>query len=98
MYKKFLEIKVDDYDEDLINLIGKYTENCLRLVAVKPDGSPLIVKEDLPEDLKEHQYYGIPLLFELMMDETHLNSRLSQKVLEWFTHIISKVAGPEIYD
>ena len=44
MYRKFLEVKVEDYDEDFINLIGKYTESCLRLVAFKNEGTKLSIK------------------------------------------------------
>ena len=35
------------------------------------------------------RFFGIPHMFELIMDKTNLNSRLSQKVLDWLLKMLS---------
>jgi len=95
MYRKFLEVKYEDYDDDFINLIGRYTEKCIRLVAFKTKDGKVILR-DIPEDLQTHKFFGIPLMFNLMMDDTPLNSRLSQKVIDYLLNIISDYPAPSL--
>jgi hypothetical protein len=96
MYTKFLEVKYEDYDDDFINLIGKYTEKCLRLVAFKSQDNKIYIQY-VPEDLQTHKYFGVPLMFNIMMDDSPLNSRLSQMALDYLLTIIADYPAQSMF-
>lgn len=96
MYTKFLTVRVDDYNEDFIELISKFTQKCLRLVIAKTESGYLDISE-VPENQKKYQFFGVPLMFELIMDETSLDTYLSQRVLVYLQEIISEFPAWNIF-
>jgi len=96
MYSKFLTVKIEDYNEDFIDLICKFTKNCLRLVLKRDEEGFLQVRE-LPEDLKQYQFFGVPLMFDLVMDHTPLDTTLSHKVLFRLQEIITEFPSTNIF-
>ena len=96
MYQKFLTVRVEDYTEDFIDLICRFTKNCLNLV-VKRDEEGNFKTLDVTEDQKKYHYFGVPFIFNLVMDNSPLELDLSQRVLLYLQDIISEFPVPNIF-
>jgi len=96
MYEKFLTVRVEDYTEDFIDLISRFTKNCLTIVVKKDeDGSFKVM--DVSEEQKKHHYFGVSFLFNLALDNSPLELDLSQKVLLYLQDIITDFPIPNIF-
>ena len=96
MYQKFLTVRVEDYNEDIVDLICRFTKNCLNLV-VKRDEEGNFKTLEVTEEQKEYHYFGVPFMFNLVMDNSPLELDLSQKVLLYLQDIISEFPVPNIF-
>jgi len=95
MYSKFLTIKYENYDEDFVDLLGRFTQKCLRLVVMKTKDGEMKVNQASMEG--EYQYFGVRLMFNLILDETPINEALSYRVLVYLQEIISEFPAAEIF-
>ena len=95
MYSKFLTVKYENYDEDFVDLIGRFTQKCLRLVVMKTKDGEVKVNQAHIEG--ENQFFGVRLMFNLIMDESPLSDTLSYRVLGYLQEIISEFPAVQIF-
>ena len=96
MYSKFLTVRMQDYNEDFVDLISKFTQKALSLVIKRIDNGVLEMVQ-VPEEQREHLLFGVPLMFDLIMDESTLDMPLSQRVLWYLQEIASIFPSTNIF-
>lgn len=97
IFNKFLEVKYENYDEDFIDLIGRFTHKGLRLIVLKTkDDNSIRVNEAITRQ-ENPQFFGVSLMFNLIMDDSPLSTSLSIRVLEYLQEIISEYPAVEIF-
>lgn len=96
IFDKFLQVEIENYDEDFVNLIGKYTENALRLFILKTRDDEIQINEVVANQ-ENPRFFGVGLMFNLVMDDSPLNTFLSHRVLEHLQNIISEYPATKIF-
>ena len=100
-FSKFLTIKLDDFDEETIKLIGMYTLNSIDVIfpdhnRYYSDKSSQTIDENFNNNsTAEFRNYrlklsGIPLLYNFTLDDVPLNRDLSEKAILFLIKIVEK--------
>ena len=97
IFNKFLDVKYDNYDEDFVDLIGRFTHKSLRLIVLKTKDDNSIRVNDAVTRQENFQFFGVSLMFNLIMDDSPLSTSLSIRVLEYLQEIINEYPAVEIF-
>ena len=95
LYSNLDKGNLENYDEDFIDLICKYTEKCLNLFVTKHSSGVLKIKEEL-EKYKSN-LLGIPRMFEIIRDECPVDAGISQRVLLHLLNLVNEYFILSVY-
>lgn len=85
LYKKIKAIDFKNYNELTLNLLKEFCENVVNL----PENSKFMFENiEIEEDFVEEHYFGVNILWKLILDESPLSSTLNEEALLIFKNLI----------
>lgn len=85
LYKKLNEIDLKNFNELNLNLLKEFTENVMNL-----EENSININENtvVSEEIVEEQFFGVNILWSLILDENPLSSSLNDEALQSFKNLI----------
>ena len=85
LYRKIKEINIHSYNELSLNLLKEFCENVINL---NENSMKSLEKVEISEEFIEEHYFGVNILWKLLLDSSSLNSQLTEEVLSHFKNVI----------
>ena len=84
------------HEEPFVLLICQFTEQCLRKVLTKGNSGLWKIKAEIAKD-DSNFAFGLPLMFEMVMDDSPLSPALSETVLFHFKKLINEFFAIKLF-